>query len=378
MLCWHAVSRTSWCWCSLCLLSLFCAKARAEPPLGPTLPPGAQEVAPSAAPQAERNLAPEQARPGDSAAARAPNAYEATIQEALRAYEAGRYAEARNAFRRAYTQNPTARTLRTIGMCSFNLGDYTDAVYQLERALRDPRMPLTAEQQAHARDLIAKADARIGRFRLRLTPPEVVLLVDRKPPLVLEGEELLLEAGHHEIEARAPGYLTAHSTVRVEGGDRTTLVFHLAVDEYAVRPSAVRGSVASQPYAPAPRRPAPEPPVQSGWMRTAGYTSLGLGAASLLGFAVTGTLALADENKLQDRCPNEMCSETFRSTVQRYNTMRTLATVTLIAGGTLTVLGASLLIAQPSETSSPSDRAPQARKLEPIVGWGVLGVRGQL
>jgi hypothetical protein len=112
-----------------------------------------------------------------------------------------------------------------------------------------------------------------------------------------------------------------------------------------------------------------------GWVRTAGYVSLGVGAASLLGFAVTGALALADENKLQDRCPNETCSEMYRSTVERYDTMRTLATVTLVAGGVLTVLGTTLLIVGPS--AQPAERA-RRKPIEPIVGLGVVGVRGSL
>jgi hypothetical protein len=70
-----------------------------------------------------------------------------------------------------------------------------------------------------------------------------------------------------------------------------------------------------------------------------------------------------------------MCSEMYRSTVQRYNTMRTLATVTLIAGGALTVLGTTLLIVGPS--AQPSERA-RRKAVEPVLGLGVFGVRGAL
>jgi hypothetical protein len=256
-------------------------------------------------------------------------------------------------------------------MCSFNLGDYTDAVYQLEQALVDSRKPLSEEQLAHTRDLIGKANARVGRFRLRLTPPEAVLRVDGNAPLILEGNELLVEAGQHEIEARAPGFLMARSSVRAEGGDRTTLVFHLMRDEYAVADTQQ-----TSPRSVAENAAAREQSGSSnGWVRTVGYVSLGVGAASLLGFAVTGALALADENKLQDRCPDEQCSEMYRSTVQRYNTMRTLATVSLIAGGALTVLGGTLLIAGPS--AQPSERA-RKKSVEPLLGLGVVGVRGTL
>ena len=347
---WHAVSRiSSQLIRSLGLVLLLCNSVRAEPPPNAT---SAQAVQAS---------------------------YEPMIEEALQAYEAGRFAEARSMFKRAHALNPTARTLRGIGMCSFNLGDYVDAVFQLEQAVAETRKPLTEEQQARARDLVVLANARVGRFRLRLTPPEAVLLVDGNPATLLDATDLIVEAGNHEIEARAPGYVSAHSTLRVEGGDRTTLVFHLNRDDYAV--------AASQSLSPRPglqglqglREPipgaAPSRERSGAWVRPVGYVSLGLGAASLLGFAVTGALALADENKLQDRCPNELCSEMYRSTVRRYDAMRVLATVTLVTGGVLTVLGTTLLIAAPSAHAAEHVRqAP----IEPIIGLGSVGVRGSL
>jgi hypothetical protein len=344
MLRWQVVRGTSCQWlCSLCLAVLLCDGVRAEPPLTATS---------------------------------SQASYEPLIEEALQAYESGRHAEARSLFRRAHAINPTARTLRGIGMCAFNLGDYTDAVYQLEQALTDTRKPLSDEQQAATRELISRANARVGRFRLRLTPPEAVLRVDGNAPLILEGNELLIEAGQHEIEARAPGYLMAHSSLKAEGGDRTTLVFHLMRDEYGVAAAQNRPSAADT------RRIALNADGGSertggAWVRTVGYVSLGIGAASLLGFAVTGALAMADENKLQDRCPDEMCSEMYRSTVQRYDTMRTLATVTLIAGGALTVLGTTLLIAAPSSNAAQRDRA-RRRAIEPVIGLTGIGLKGSL
>ena len=292
MLRWQAVRKTSsWWLCSLCLAALFCASVRADPP----------------------------------PAATAAQAYDSLIEQAVQAYEAGRYAEARNTFRRAHALYPTSRTLRGIGMCAFNLGDYTDAIYQLEHALVESRKPLSGDQRAQTRALIAKAGARVGRFRLRLTPPEAVLRVDGQPALVLEGDELLVEAGQHEIEARAPGFLPARSSVRVEGGDRTTLVLRLLRDDdpLAARPSPARVARESLVDTPPRQSSASAQPSSShdrqdhqGWVRAVGYVSLGVGAAGLLGFAVSGALALADENKLQEQCPNELCSQVKKSGYQ--------------------------------------------------------------
>jgi hypothetical protein len=324
-----------WLCCNLCVLGAGTVSVRAEPAPAPTATPAG---------------------------------YDRTIEEALAAYEAGRFAEARVAFRRSHELMPTARTMRSIGMCSFNLGDYTDAVFQLERAKADQRKPLTEDQLKHVAELISRANQRIGRFRLNLTPAEATLIVDGRSPTLLDRTELLLEAGHHDIEARANGYLNAHSTVNVEGGDRTTLVFRLIRDDYAVTqppgeiPPRATTSLASY-----------DPPERDShqWMRTLGYTSLGLGAAGLVGFAVVGSLALAQKSKLDDHCANTSCSSMYRGDVDRYDTLRTLSTVTLVAGGSLAVIGLGLLIMRPTEQT---ERA----SIEPWIGPGAVGVRGEL
>jgi outer membrane protein assembly factor BamD (BamD/ComL family) len=46
------------------------------------------------------------------------------IGDAVAEYEAGHYQEARALFRQAHEKQPTARTLRGIGMASFELRDY--------------------------------------------------------------------------------------------------------------------------------------------------------------------------------------------------------------------------------------------------------------
>ena len=67
-----------WLCCNLCVLGAAAASVHAQSALAPTA---------------------------------APAGYDRSIEEALAAYEAGRFAEARVAFRRAHELMPTARTL---------------------------------------------------------------------------------------------------------------------------------------------------------------------------------------------------------------------------------------------------------------------------
>src|SRR5262245_32294535 len=90
------------------------------------------------------------------------------IGDAVAEYDAGHFQEARALFRQAHERSPTARTLRGIGMCSFEMRDYVEASRSLTASLRDQRRPLTPEQKRHAEALLARAHTFIGRFTVKL------------------------------------------------------------------------------------------------------------------------------------------------------------------------------------------------------------------
>src|SRR5262249_43441282 len=62
-------------------------------------------------------------------------AVQGLIADAVAEYDAGHFEEARALFRRAQAEAPSARTLRGIGMASFELRDYVEADRALAAAL---------------------------------------------------------------------------------------------------------------------------------------------------------------------------------------------------------------------------------------------------
>ncbi|HKU45226.1 MAG TPA: hypothetical protein VJR89_44005, partial [Polyangiales bacterium] len=73
--------------------------------------------------------------------------YRATIRAALEQYTSGAFAEARPLFERAHHLQPSARTLRGLGLTSFELGEYPRAIDELEAARIDPRNPLSPDMR---------------------------------------------------------------------------------------------------------------------------------------------------------------------------------------------------------------------------------------
>jgi tetratricopeptide (TPR) repeat protein len=179
------------------------------------------------------------------------------IADAVTEYDAGRYDEARALFRLAHQKAPTARTLRGIGMASFELRDYVEAARSLAGALRDERRPLTDEQRKQVEGLLARAETFVGRFSLRIQPASHDLLVDGQPTALEPDGSLLLGFGHHRITARCPACAPTDKTVEVEvlGGEHREI-------EIAFAPATQAAAPDLSPRAGGPTISAGDQPVQ--------------------------------------------------------------------------------------------------------------------
>ena len=157
-----------------------------------------------------------------------PPGYAAMIDAALAEFQASRWAEARALFQRAHESYPNARTLRGIGMASFELGDYAAAIEALEGALGSTVRPLTEDQRTQVSALLERARALIGHYVVPPAPEGVRLSVDgvlTRP----EGDwprtegRLTLAVGSHEIVLRDGDGRTARARITVRGGEDTRL-----------------------------------------------------------------------------------------------------------------------------------------------------------
>ena len=71
-----------------------------------------------------------------------PAEYRALVSEALAEFDAGHFEEARALFLHAHALNPSARTLRGLGLASFELRAYRATIEYLEQALASQLNPL--------------------------------------------------------------------------------------------------------------------------------------------------------------------------------------------------------------------------------------------
>ncbi len=147
-----------------------------------------------------------------------PTEYRELVRRALAEFDAKNWVEARALFRAAHKAQPSARTLRGLGMVAFEMQEYVDAREQLSAALRDPRKPLDPALRAETEALLQRTRALVGRARLAITPAGATVRLNgsRVEP---GTQELWMRAGGQMIRAEAVGYEPEMIELDVQGGD---------------------------------------------------------------------------------------------------------------------------------------------------------------
>jgi hypothetical protein len=211
--------------------------------------------------------------------------YRALLNEAVSEYDARRYEEARALFRRANDLSPNARTLRGVGMASFELREYVEALRALEGALADTRRPLTPTQHQQVEGLLERTRSFVGHFTLHLVPKQTTLHVDGAPAELESDGTLLLSFGRHAVTAEAAGSLMESRELNVIGGEREDLTFHLRPVAATLEPPAGAVAVHINPPLPSPGGPADKgtEPAHSatGWLVGAGVLAAGAAAGAI-------------------------------------------------------------------------------------------------
>ncbi|MFT3923636.1 MAG: tetratricopeptide repeat protein [Myxococcales bacterium] len=153
--------------------------------------------------------------------------YEAALSEALEAHARGDYGQARIFMERAHDLEPSARTLRGLGIVAFAQGRHLDAIRYLEAALASPDKPLTAELRISVEELLAHAWGQVGRLEI-LVEPEGRFLVDGLAPDFYGPNTVVLPPSTHLITAQAHKRADFVLPLEIKAGERRTIQIVLA------------------------------------------------------------------------------------------------------------------------------------------------------
>lgn len=283
------------------------------------------------------------------------------IADAVAEYDVGRFEEARALFRAAHARTPTARTLRGIGMASFELRDYVEATRALGQALQDKRRPLTDEQRRQVEALLQRAQTFVGRFTPHVQPVDAELLIDGQPARREDGGAVLAPFGRHRFTARCAACVPPEKTVEVNvtGGERADVEITLApaaappvAEPDASRaPVALLGSSDTRPDSSSAHRDEPVDASAGSGPGTPALWLAGTSVAAILGAGV-GALWWHDRQHELDACRSAADAGDRCTTESSISTQRNAAigvTVGLGVAGIALGTTAAILWSRPAD-----------------------------
>jgi hypothetical protein len=295
--------------------------------------------------------------PGLDATQRAE--YEELTRKGIMEYELGHWAEAKAHFARAHALYPNARTLRALGLISFETRNYVEALDWLERALGSQEKPLTDEMRRQVSNLADDARSFVARIWLVLEPADAAVFVDGERAKLRDQNVLLVDPGEHELRIEAAGYQLETRAIRASAGQSSELKLSLLSTASDSQPASQVALTSDY-----------EEPEASWWsaQRTVAL-GLGVGGVVALGVGVTaGLLALSAKSDSDRNCDGDVCNATGSDQRDKAVTRADIASVGFIAGGALLAAGAITFFLAPDPQRSTE------RVLRVVPGPGIAGL----
>jgi PEGA domain len=148
----------------------------------------------------------------------------ARFEEGIKAYDAGRYEQARLAFLQTYALKKDPGVLLNLAFASVKSGHALDGQKYFKQYLADAPSTATKERGA-ASDGLKEAEGALGRIEVT-GPPKGVVLVDGvevgAAPL---AEPVAVDPGEHAITLKTPDGVAQTQRITVHAGEKTTARF---------------------------------------------------------------------------------------------------------------------------------------------------------
>lgn len=294
----------------------------------------------------------------------------------------GDFEAALEAFEAADAIMGVPTTALAVGKARARLGYLVEATDALGRVRRYPKSAREPAVFTAAREEAALLDADLARRIPVVTitiegPAEetpVTLVVDGvNQGSFLRGQPLRLNPGPHTLTFDGPGYHPAERTVSLEEEMVLALTVPLRADPSevddvdATRAEEAPADGAPHREVPSPVVPSPEPP--SPWS-TMAIASFAVGGAGLVAGAITGGLAMAETEALEDRCGGTRCPLGEVSAHDRIEALAHASNATFVVGGLGVAAGVTALVLELTR-----DEGADAARVTPLVGPMGAGVR---
>ncbi|MDC3961648.1 tetratricopeptide repeat protein [Polyangium jinanense] len=305
---------------------------------------------------------------------------EALFQQGRKLLDEQRYAEACMKLAESQRLDPKLGTLLNLAVCHEKEGKIATAWAEFTSAVSLARGKGQKDREQFARDHVVELKKKLAYVVLRMEAPPAGLgmkLDDKPIDVAALNVPLPIDPGKHTVTVVAPGKRawTGEVVVPSQPGEIPVVIPALE-DAPEPPPEAPKPPPPeplppiSQPKPPPAERsiPAPTSPSASAILMVTGF---GGGGAALLVGAVTGIVTLAKASEILPNCNGSSCP----GQADALATANTLANVSNIGFG-VAVLGLGVGIAGVALAPKRENAPPHAVSVTPLVGPGVLGLRG--
>jgi hypothetical protein len=245
-------------------------------------------------------------------------------------FNEGKYAEAADAFRRAYKLKPSWKLFYNIGQCEAAAKRYELALEAFEKYLSQGGDDVPKERQGEVRTEIKRLRDLVGYIEVD-APDGAVVIVDgiERDRVPLHGPIAIAAGVNHEVVVERKGTVLLTRTIRI-GGDKTIRI--LAEETKQEDRVDHEGNE--------PRR---EGEKVDG-LRLAGWMTAGLGGALLVASAATGGKAMSMNGDLKDVCPDNECPSNYWDDMDKMHNLGVATNVMLVFGSIALATGTTMII----------------------------------
>jgi hypothetical protein len=259
-----------------------------------------------------------------------------------------------------------------VGRSQTDLGQLVEARDTFLRVARHPEQSgepaAFKDARKEAADLAAKLEDRIPALKLTVTG------ATGAPAVNIDGSDIAaatlagaikLNPGSHHIAVTAKGAQKSEVDVELKEGETKEQTIELKAATAAPVETPVKEDTLP-----------PEAPPSSGTSPLV-YVGFGLAGVGIVLGSVTGMIAMSKTNAAKEQCDGTRCPPATHDDLSSARTMATVSTISFAAAAVGLGVGIYGLVASKGSTAEPPKASlGPLRRLEPVVGFGVIGLTG--
>ncbi len=284
-------------------------------------------------------------------------AADALFNKGVAELKAGNFAAACPAFAESQQLDPRPGTMYAMAECEAKAGRIATAVALYDDFLRTVGSLKSMPQRLKYLERTKNAQAQ--RDKLVKDVPQLTLILPAGSPQDLRmtrngevftaatlGLAIPVDPGEQVITVQLSTGVVNEQRITLDVGEQKTLEIQVPALEVKAAEPGPQPPAPPPPARPLSLRPTAvaSPPVAkpASGLRTGGFVALGVGVAGLVGFGVTGGLAMAKKSFFEETCPKNVCANAADAVAARaaFGQAQTLATLTTVGLG---VSGAAVL-----------------------------------